>query len=425
MGIKLEWQTARQQNRVVRGGEDPELVRRRRAALRRLVLFVLLIVAIGAGLVGIAVSRLRNVENILVEGLRTAVETEVTALRLGDRQAFLDAQWTSQDDPTVTAAWAATQVDSFRTYQALKLDAEVALTGRVLDVTLDGQNGRVRVEEIINGIPYGVVWFYWRFDEGWRHVPPAYGFWGEPGGLADPAGRFAIGYRDVDMPVAQAMAADLAPAFDVLCGLFGCEGTPTLRFEIGPFELSAATWSPDDPWVIQVPSPYLTRARLDRPFEGEQRQQVASLVVARWMGGFTMPAGTDSAFLRDAAAAYVQEQFSGTDTGAHLFTSLVETYGVSAGQAVLSELTAETTITALARATGQPLEVLAFTLDWRDYLADSLRREGATDVEVISAVPERTLAGLVSLRAVVASAGIGTTEIFYNLGEDSRWRRVG
>ena len=35
------------------------------------------------------------------------------------------------------------------------------------------------VEEIIGGVPYGRVWFYWRYDDGWRHVPPDYTFWGD------------------------------------------------------------------------------------------------------------------------------------------------------------------------------------------------------------------------------------------------------
>ena len=44
------------------------------------------------------------------------------------------------------------------------------VTGNVADATVDGPRGRAVVEEVIDGVSYRTVWFYWRYADGWRHV---------------------------------------------------------------------------------------------------------------------------------------------------------------------------------------------------------------------------------------------------------------
>ncbi|MDZ4769807.1 MAG: hypothetical protein SGJ24_11820 [Chloroflexota bacterium] len=422
MGIKLDWQTSSGKDRQTSSGEDPASRAKRRSAQRRFVLFIIGIALAGIGIVGAALLRLREVDTTLQAGLRVSVENEVTALRLGDRAAFLDAQWRSEGDPDVTAGWVSVQQNAFDSYQTLKLQQDVTLTGRVLDVTLDGQNGRVHIEEIIDGVPYGVIWFYWRFDEGWRHVPPAYGFWGDAGMFEDAGERFAVVYRSVDAPIAAAMATELPRGFDALCALFACGGLPAITVEIVPDPDLTPGWSADDPWRVRLPSPYVTRARLDIPFEGALRSDLAGLITRRWTDAITVDPGTDAAYLRGAVEAYLIEEFSGVDTGSHLITSLIENYGTLAAARLIDSLTPDTRIGVLGGIASEPLDVIR--LDWRDYLGYLLRREGASGIEVTSVIRESTAEGRTALRAIVTGQGIGTTEIVFVLTEENQWRRA-
>ena len=118
--------------------------------------------------------------------LSQTTEAEVAALRIGDRQAYMALQRSASEE------WLASQSAVFDAYQSRKINSDIQLTGRVVDVQIDGSRGRVQVEEIENDTPYVNTWFYWYYAEeldeqgrqiapaGWFHVPADYTFWGAP-----------------------------------------------------------------------------------------------------------------------------------------------------------------------------------------------------------------------------------------------------
>src|SRR5260221_14549858 len=121
-------------------------------------------------------------------------------LRIGDFAGFIGLQRSASSD------WLATQSERFKRYQDLKTKSDVKLTGNVLDVTIDGLRGRALVEEIIDGVPYHTLWFYWQYGkDGWRHVPSDYTFWGDPTSIT---GKIStVEFRSLDAHLATALAA--------------------------------------------------------------------------------------------------------------------------------------------------------------------------------------------------------------------------
>src|SRR5690606_7274368 len=118
------------------------------------------------GVVYLVLQRWEQVNQQLEQLLSDTVQAEVTAIRLGDLTAFEERQRSATGD------WANTQRQLFDDYQTLKTTSNIVLSGHVVDAEIDGQRGRVQVEEIIDGVPYIQTWFYWRYEDGWFHVPP-------------------------------------------------------------------------------------------------------------------------------------------------------------------------------------------------------------------------------------------------------------
>ncbi|MBK8026486.1 MAG: hypothetical protein IPK19_35140 [Chloroflexi bacterium] len=456
MGIKLDWEIDARQGNTLRVGEDPDSKRQRRVTQFRFLLVLAIFVLAGAAIIGIVLLRLREVDGAIQRQLHTTVGAEVTALRLGDLTAFLDVQWRAEDT-SLTEVWIAEQTRSFDAYQALKQDASrsVNLTGRIIDTTIESQNGRVHVEEIVDGIPYGRVWFYWRFDEGWRHVPPAYGFWGQP--HVAQGERFRVSYQDVDAPIAAAIAAELPRWIELTCGVFDCAPMPEWTVEIVPDDRLVAGWAADGSWRLRLPSPYIERARLDQPFDPSLKVTLATLWVDRWLSSYQASAPSDAAYLRDSIGSYLIEQLAGIDTGAHLLTSLADNYSVDVLRRIMLLLSPQTTIAAVGQAANQPL-LGELNADWRDFLAYRLRAEAAligqraetafyalydttdsgvmataqsrfasgpsnTLVEVESALPEQSADGTVTLRATVIHSGGAAETVLFRLVEGV-WKRA-
>ena len=174
MGIRLDWDIeAEQEHHQQSGGEDPENRRRRRQARTRFLIVLFVMLGLIGGMVGAVILRLRQVEADIEQVVSDTTTAEVATLRLGDREAFMDMQRSATTD------WIQQQDANFSRYQALKQTTDINLSGRIISVQVDGARARVQLEEIIGGVPYGHAWFYWRYDDGWRHVPPDYTFWGE------------------------------------------------------------------------------------------------------------------------------------------------------------------------------------------------------------------------------------------------------
>lgn len=446
MGIRLDWEIEAERERYQHSaGEDPDTRRKRRRARRRFLLVLFLMLAAVGAAVGAVVLRLRQVEWETEQLLRDSVTAEVTMLRLGDREAFMRMQRSATDD------WLQAQEANFSHYQALKQSDSINLTGQIVDAMVDGARARVQVEEIIGGVPYGRLWFYWRYDDGWRHVPPDYTFWGESKTLS--AAGVTVLYHQVDDIVALPVAASLSNWLQTACAALECAETPSLTVEIVPSAIVQIGWSPDDAWKLQMPSPFVTGARLDIPFDSTARLKVAGLLAERLVGDFSPLYPADAYYVRQAIVSWLVKRFAEVETNSFLVSSLADRYGDPAVGRLLRSLQTDSNVSVISSVTGTTLD--AAGLDWRDFLTWRLTLEnelimrqdqanlltlydpalrdqanaryaaGATASArtVVSAIAGQNAGGTPQLRAV-AQADDGTREeILFKL-IDGDWKRA-
>lgn len=379
MGIKLDWEIEADQSVVPDVGEDRLSRRRRRLAQLRIILGVLFMLGIFGSLFGALWWRLQSVNDVIERALLDTVNAEVATLRVADRNAYLNIQRSATD------AWRTAQEATFDEYQRLKVDYDLQLTGNIVDVEIDGSRGRVQVEEIIDGVPYVQTWFYWRYaedtddvDDGWRHVPPDYTFWGVQRTIE--RGLLNVVYYEVDTPTATATADSVSGWLNFACGVITCDTLPTITIEILPIEGLPTAWSEAAPNTLQMPSPFVGRARLDRPFDTVPQIEVANLLAERLVNqtadAVQPPSFTTAAYLRGAIDDWFVTQFTQLDTESHLISTYATRYGEGAVGSVLAGITPQADLQLLANAAGVPTPA-ALEVDWRDYLAWRLEQEVA------------------------------------------------
>jgi hypothetical protein len=458
MGLHLDWEIEAENATVDGHKEDKYTARQRRLARLRILLGSLIIIGLLASAYGVFVWRLRLVDAEIERALRDTVEAEVATLRFADRNAFLNIQRSASD------TWQEVQTQTFDDYQRLLSTSDVQLTGNIVSMSVDGPRGRVQVEEIIDGVPYVRTWFYWRFadNEGWRHVPPDYTFWGDTQTLERP--HVTVRYRDLDEPVATLAAEQISGWIDWTCTRLTCGDIPTLTLEIVPQEGLTTTWTDANAWTMQMPSPYIGVPRLDRPFSPGLQIAAANLIAERLVMNASnnmqpvYPA--DSVYVRQAIVDWLVGYYTNLDTASYLINSYADRYGVETVQPLLSELGPGSDIRVLlAPASVNMLSELE--IDWRDYLTWRLNTEIdvhtrrdeanyvgmydtrlaettniafsrfnqpiATDVhEVIAVQPEVQPDGIPGLRAIVRIGEGETatqTDILFRLS-DEVWKRA-
>jgi hypothetical protein len=366
MGIRLDWEIeAEREHRQHSADEDPEMQRRRRRTRLRFLLALFILLALIGGAVAAVVFRLRQVEQQTEQVLLDTVAAEVAALRLGNLEAYLGMQRSATD------AWLEQQSANFDRYQTLKQNQNVTLSGRIIASQIDGSRGRVQVEEIIDGVPYGRVWFYWRYEDGWRHVPPDYTFWGDAQTFTSDG--VTMRYHTVDQAVAEAVAPRIASWLQIGCAALACTTTPELTVEIVPNAGQQAGWSPNDPSVLQLPSPYIDTSRLDMPFDTGSQIAAANLLAERLMGDFTPVYPHDAYYFRQAIISWLVKRFAEVETNSFLISSLAVHYGDSAVGRLRSALQPDSNIGVIGQVTGTSLDTA--NLDWRDFLTWRLSLE--------------------------------------------------
>jgi hypothetical protein len=451
MGIRLDWEIEADQRQVKQDREDP--LERRRRWLRRLRLALLpLVLLLIIGLVVLAIVwRLREVEAEIDQLLRASVEAEVAALRIGDEAAFLQAQRSATDD------WQQIQRRTFDQYQELKVEREVQLTGRVLDTTIDGPRGRVQVEEIIDGVPYVRTWFYWRYDDGWRHVPPDLTFWGAA--TTRDGNYVTAAYQEVDAVLAASVVEQVDNWLANGCAALGCE-PPAVTVIIEPNPGAAIDWLNAGDWVLRVPSPYTGLARADMPFDTNLQLQVADLLAAQLVeraAGELQPVyPADAHYLLASIRSWLVGQFVQLDTGANLVESLAQNYGNGIVGQLLRALQPASDIGILPELTGAS-SLATINADWRDFFTWRLVLENeliaaqnrdamlalydtsqssvvdvataryqagvtAANPQVVSVIPEYEDDGALRLRAVVEAGSERYAVIFRQV--DDNWLRA-
>ncbi|MBZ0282114.1 MAG: hypothetical protein K8L97_15345 [Anaerolineae bacterium] len=455
MGIRLDWEIEAEQSKMQRAGEDPILARQRRLARVRFLLFVLVIVTIFGGIVALVFWRLRTVDAEIEQALRNTVDAEVAALRIGDYNAFAVVQRSASDE------WLRAQQSLFNEYQDLKTRQAVQLTGQILDVNIDNTRARVEVQEILDGVPYSRIWFYWRYDDGWHHVPPDYTFWGDL--KTAEAQNVSVRYQTVDDTLAQDASAKLSGWLSLACAALNCT-PPELSVEIVPDETLLPSWSAGNPWLLQLPSPYVHRARSDMPFDLNLQFAIASLLAERLVASTsnnlqpTYPA--DAYYLRQAVVSWLVGRFVQVDTNAFIINTLAANYGDAAVGRLVAALQPDSSVAVLGQITGAA-SLDQINLDWRDFLTwrmvtedDLIRRndeanftafydtrdenarnlayqrfrEGAPPLSkvVITAAPEMGADGIPLIRAVMQvgeTESANLQEVLFRLA-DGVWKRL-
>lgn len=384
MGIRLDWQVESEQSQL-RATEDPGAKLRRQQARRKLIaLLAGLIVVLGG--VGLVVAwRLWRVDNQLRQDLIDTVQVEVTALRIGDFVNYMSIQRSASE------AFLLEQSHRFEEYQDLKQTHRVELTGDVLAVEIDEQRGRVVLQEMIDGVPYKVVWFYWYYEDaseqsGWRHVPDDLTFWGDEREIE--AGPVLVRYRDLDRSLAAALAARLEDWWTRGCALLGCAvPPPDLRVQILAERPKQVGWQGIDAWTLNITSPLVGRSRADQPLSPELEYDVAAQIAARLVSYAAntpdLPTYGDAAWLQSELAAWLTDSLLGTTAApgeASFVQTLVDLFGPGAPATLLAVLPAGPGIdSALSVISGVPLAQLTDDqlnhLNWRRYFQWRLELE--------------------------------------------------
>ncbi|MEO0564225.1 MAG: hypothetical protein AAF125_19125 [Chloroflexota bacterium] len=370
MGLNLDWEIEAEQTNMNAGGEDPVSARARRLARLRVLLGVLLVLGMFGGLYGALMWRLNVVDAEIEQALRDTIDAEVTALRVADRSAYLSVQRSADE------AWLQEQRDLYDLYQRLKTGANTQLTGEVVALMVDGTRGRAQVQEIIDGVPYVRTWFYWRYADGWRHVPPDYTFWGEQQTIEQDG--LIVQYQELDETVAEVVASEVARWLSIACEALECDLLPDITVQIAPDVGDVSVWDANNPWTLRVPSPYVERTRQDRPFDGQLKARTAALMAARLVDqalGDTTPAyPADAVFMADAVSDWLLGEFTGLDAGSYLMNSYAERYGRGAvGDVMLSMGDGSDIRLLTVPASVSSINELA--VDWRDYLSWRLNTE--------------------------------------------------
>ena len=366
--IRLDWDIESQKISK-RDGEDPAAKRARRRSILKLLLLIGIVIGMIIAAPLLVRQRLLDVQNQVERLLRDTVHAEVAALRIGDLAAFLDIQRSATDE------WPNAQRTAFQEYAAMKAEQDLKLTGTILAIAIDGQRGRVLVEEIVNGAPYAKPWFYWRYADGWRHVPPDYTFWGETRRIESDALR--IQYRAVDELFAQQLSQTITAWLDHGCGILNCESLPPMTIDIAADAPPAMSWADESQRRLLMRSPYVHGARADQPFDPPRQLEAAELLAERLMqaqtGGLPAAWPHDVFHLRQSVRLYLVEQFAQIDTGAPLIKSLASQYGIDKISQLVSLFAPTADMSIIQQVIPDPIGQAK--LDWRGFIAWRLNAE--------------------------------------------------
>lgn len=410
MGISLDWEIEAERSTVKQAGEDPIARRKRRRGCLLFVIVLLGLVALIGGAVALVQWRLRAVDSEIEQLLRNTVEAEVAALRVGDLNAFMNAQRSASAD------WLRGQGAVFQDYQQLKVQRDIQLTGQILNLTIEDTRARVEVAEVIDGVQYSQIWFYWRYEDGWRHVPVDYTFWGEVQTLS--AETVTVTFQTVDASVATAILDRTVSWLQLACAALSCPSLPSLNIEIVPDPDQALDWSTEDRMLLRLPSPYMGRARSDQPFDSAQQLELGKLLAERLVGD-TYPNvrpiyPSDAYYLHQSVLAWLTGRYAGAQANAYLLESLSVAYGEAAVGRLLgameSGITAGASLIAQAAGVSSPDQA---AVDWRDLLtwrlaleAELITRQDEANFTLLYDLGDVTAAGLAAQRFNAAPDGL-------------------
>jgi hypothetical protein len=365
MSVKLDWEIEADRASE-RAGVDP--LRQQERRRERIILMVLTLLILGGvfSIGALLFWRIRSVDQALEQGLTSAARAEVLALKIGDLPGFLGLMRGGSAD------WTPAQSARFGRYQVLKEGGKIQFTDNILTTEVDGQRGRVTVEEILDGQRQMAVWYYWRYPDGWRHVPSDLTFWGEADTIKGK--QTTIEFKAMDRPYAEALATRIERWWTQQCPVLGCTNVPPLTLRIVADTDQRPTWDTEntaDGLVLKIGSPLAVgdRAPLDLPPLWEQAiaAKLAERLFDHATGNLQTNPNTDAAWLRDSVIDWLTAAMLGRGdlTQIAFIDSIQKKYGVASVASIVQTLSVNSDISIVGRALKQPLEAL--DLDWRTF----------------------------------------------------------
>ena len=370
MGVQLDWEVEAD-GEWSEAGEDESAARHRHNRNRRRLLAIvggLLLVGLAAGGVLFAVRRANAKARAQLD---ETIAAETSALRIGDRAAFLAAQ-----EPQ--GEWQRVQSDTFDAYQALA--GQLDVTGQVTDLTISGRRARVTLREVLNGRAYHVVWFYESTGAGWRHIPSQPDFWGPP--VETQSAAFDVTTRADDQALVTALLPQIDTWWSEGCGLIACTTQPSRpRLLVVPNSLAQPGWADYDPWTLIVPSPLLGRLPDDGQVDTGLAATLAGQIARRWAEiavptSSGMSASQDADWLQGELAVRLKHAFIPSSPPSTFFDSLTTAYGSDIIPRFLTAFRADPDLVAsLERVTG--LDVYSLPVSASSYFAYLLRADAS------------------------------------------------
>jgi hypothetical protein len=375
MGIRLDWEVESEAGWSEVGEDAAALAarKRRNRRLRTAGLVLLTIIAIVGGTMG---WRLYSIGRQLRADLKTIVEIETRSLREGKRSTFLSMQAEYEE-------WQREQSRTFDDYQLL--EDRIQVNGKIVNLEITADLARVVVEEIFNGKPYHVTWFYQHTEDGWRHIPPNPNQWGAQASLETV--HFRISYHAEDEALARRLAVQVDEWWDAACRITDCVDDPVApQIRIEPDPLVDMGWASYDSDVLIIPSPGLGRVPADGSDDPTLFPTVARYLAGYWADStvfeqFKHPEleYSQAQWLRDELAIYVNHRFDDSVPRSGFFNPLAEDYGTEIVRQILEQMPSNEELFSfpdmLEEITGTPAEQL--NVDWGTYLAQRLRRESS------------------------------------------------
>lgn len=385
MGIQLDWQVESERSRQ-KATEDPSAKHERRRQRRRLLVFMIIVASLLGGVILAVQWRINQVDQRTEADLRATVDVELTALRIGNRSNFINVQRSASED------WMNGQHALFDEYQSFKQNGWLG-EAEILDIEVDHNQprGRVLVEQVINDVPYRMVWFYWRYNDiegdqnGWRHVPPDIEFWGDEQTIEK--NNLQVTYYDLDEDVAKAVAPLAEKWWNASCDKVLCEDTPELTIAIVPESLAGPTWDAYDDLTLKIPSPLLGgRAPFDVVPSADVQSTLLEMITLRSLayqadGDLNLVSPYEDIYWisEHAQAWLISELKTGSPMNSTFFDSIEQFWGAQFPSQILQNLTINSNIGFIELAFGtsindMPDEQLN-AMDWTDFFQWRLRAE--------------------------------------------------
>jgi hypothetical protein len=369
MSVRLEWDVGSERHRDP-SGQPPPVARGRGRRPWKALMGIGLLVALILGVVFWAGDRIASSERVLREDLAATIAAEAAALRIGDRGRFMSLQRSASDE------WLRVQEAAYDAIQSLKQAGRVQVTGQTGDITFRGQTARALVGTVIDGERIVRPEFYWRYPDGWFHVPPDYSFWGDEAVVR--ARTVTVRYRDLDQPGAEELARTLSEWLVRACGVIFCETPPELIVDMLPVPGLSPAWADDAPWHLVLRSPLVDGAAPGAAFAPGEREIAAHLLVERLVDGDwpseAVPPSTDAAFLRGAIVDWLAAELAG-EANPGLIADVASRLGEASVGRVLHQLADGGGVGAVTALFAQPEDIAS--LDWRVFFNHRLAMEAA------------------------------------------------